>query len=79
MATTALLAQQPAKSQDDDPYKPILQNSTNQGRTEISPSFTVTAVPEKNVEGGGPLTFEPNSVSGVNHLNKGAGMEMSFN
>lgn len=34
-------------------------------------------MPEKNTEGGGPLTFEPNSISGGNVL-KG-NMEMSFN
>ena len=42
--------------------KPLTNSISNQGR-HVTPSFTQTGVPDKNVAGGGPMTFEPGSIS----------------
>ena len=62
MATTALLAQQQQMGSTDAYAKP-LTNSMNTNSKDISPSFTQTAVPDKAVPGGGPMTFEPGSIT----------------
>ena len=74
MATTALLAQQTANSNDG--YNKPLTNSLNHNSRDVTPSFTQTAVPEKTGTGG-PMTFEPNSISAAGG-NYGQ-PEMSFN
>jgi hypothetical protein len=64
LVTASILAQQ-SKAHDSkgDAGGYLLANSISAGH-DISPSFQTTAVPQAAVVvGGGPMTFEPNSLA----------------